>query len=259
MKTTDKYRIIFDLSPAAICLMSPAGIITDLNGRLYDFLEYRPEEVIGKNFLELPFITEEGKRKLTENLVKRLGGADIPSYEVEFISKSGSRHFGLLDVTLIRDNGGNPVEIIAIFTDVTALKQSEEKLRKLNEELDDANLKLQRAYDWMRKKKDQLRTQLFEEDFLFLIDRDSRIEGVSEKAIENLGLRRSHLIGTLFTDLLDAEALDPFRRELELAGKGIANAITVRFKAEGTDSYTMRMVRFNMDGRRLMLVILRPL
>lgn len=50
MKSSEKYQIIFQLSPAAIALMSPAGIITDLNGRVYDFLQYKPEEVIGKHF-----------------------------------------------------------------------------------------------------------------------------------------------------------------------------------------------------------------
>ncbi len=258
LKSSEKYQIIFQLSPAAIALMSPAGIITDLNGRVYDFLQYKPEEVIGKHFTELPFITQDGRRKLTENLANRLRGEVVPPYEVEFVSKSGDRHFGLLDISLIKDDQGNPIEILAMFSDITALKQNEEKLRHLNKELDDANLELQRAYTWMRRKRDQLRTQLFEEDFVFLIDRDSRIEGVSEKVIESLGMQRAQLIGTLLTDLLTEEALDLFRREMELAVKGIANEITVGLTtAAGKQVYSARMVRFNINDRRLIMVVFR--
>jgi len=60
-ESEEKYKKIFELSPEAIVLLDRKGNLLDVNERLYDWLGYKPEEVIGKNLLELPFLPEGGK------------------------------------------------------------------------------------------------------------------------------------------------------------------------------------------------------
>ncbi len=254
----DKYRAIFHLSPEAICLMDTEGRIIDLNGRIYDIIGYRPEEVIGKHFLELPFFTDEGKRKLVESYARRLQGEEVPPYELEFISKSDERRFGKLIGALMKDRKGNVTGNIVIFSDITDFKAAEEKLAAANKELEETNKRLQRAYKWMRDGRDRVRKQLYQEETGFLIDSGGRIEGATEKAVEIAGREKSQLIGVDLADLLEADSREGFRRELKQAWKGIANRFVVDINSvNGRKSYQLKMIRLTMEERRLLLVILQ--
>jgi len=57
-KETDRYKLIFELSPEAIVIIDPKGNITDINGRVYDWLGFKTEELVGKKISEAPFLNE---------------------------------------------------------------------------------------------------------------------------------------------------------------------------------------------------------
>jgi PAS domain S-box-containing protein len=254
----DRYRTVFRLSPKAISIMDTAGHIIDLNGRIYELLGYRPEEVIGKHFLDLPFFTEESKKEMLANFTRRLRGEDIAPYEVDFIAKNGERRVGNILGALMKDDKGNPTGNIVMFSDITRFKHIEEQLVETNKELAETNARLQRAYEWMRESRDKLRNQLQQEEMGFLVDREGRIEGVTERAVECFERSRAEFIGTGLHDLLDKDFHEDFRRELKQAWKGIANLINVGFIApRGRKICEMRMTRFNMEGKRSLLVIMR--
>ena len=67
-----KYRTIFELSPEAIVLLDKKGTLIDVNGRICDWLEYEPEEIIGKNLLKLPFITDKSKTIVKKKFIQRI-------------------------------------------------------------------------------------------------------------------------------------------------------------------------------------------
>jgi len=253
-----KYRTIFELSPGPIATMSPEGYVTDMNDRIYDHLGYRPDEIIGKHFLELPFFTEEGKTKLMENFIRRFQGVEIPPYDIEFISKHGHRRVGNLIASLVRDTNGAIKESILIFSDITHLKETEEKLLALNREIEETNKRLQRAYNWMRERHNELRKQMYEEEVGFLIDREGCITGVTEQALECLGKSWSQLLGVNLAEFLDGEGAKDFQRELKQVWKGIANWITVELLLNrGPRPFDMRMVRLTGEEKRYLFAIFR--
>ena len=67
----DKYETIFRVSPEAIVIIDTHGILVNVNDRLYDWLGYKPEEIIGKNIQELPFLTPDGKSKIIKRALRQ--------------------------------------------------------------------------------------------------------------------------------------------------------------------------------------------
>ena len=128
-ESEEKYRTIFDLSPEAIVLLSKEGSILNMNERLYDWLSYRPEEIIGKSLSELPFLPEESKARAMEKFSQRMAGEEIPPYELDFIAKSGEKRVGRIIASLVRYEGGEIAWDIIMIRDITERNRKEEALR----------------------------------------------------------------------------------------------------------------------------------
>ena len=124
-----KYRTIFELSPEAIVLLDEKGTLIDANGRICDWLDYKPEEIIGRNLLKLPFLPEESKAKVEEKFLQRMLGEKISSYELDFLTKKGERKIGLIQATTLKDEKGKIVADLIVISDVTERKKMEEEMR----------------------------------------------------------------------------------------------------------------------------------
>ena len=121
-ESEEKYRMIFELSPEAIGIVDKKGNIVDINGRVYDWLGYKPEEVIGKNIMDLAYITKNSKEKIKESFYNRILGKNVPPYEAEFISKSRKKRIGRILATPIKDSKGEVIGEIVMISDVTRKK-----------------------------------------------------------------------------------------------------------------------------------------
>ncbi len=136
----EKYRTIFELSPEAIVLIDNKGALSDANSRVYDWLGYKPEEIIGKNLLDLQFFSNESKSKVKKKFSQRVQGKEIPPYELDFITKSGEKRIGMVYGNLIRDKNQKIIGDLVAISDITQrqkvweeMVKSEEKYRVLAE------------------------------------------------------------------------------------------------------------------------------
>lgn len=258
LESEEKYRTIFHHSPAAIVILDTAGRIVDMNDQVHSSLGYKPEELIGRFILDLPVVAAKDKERLLTNLRKRLTNQTLSPYEVEFFSKNGEKRVGTLVGTPLRNAKGTITGDIVILSDITHLKEAEQKLVALNEDLLETNSRLQNAYNWMRQKRDQLRKQFYQEEMALLIDGEGRIEGVTEKVVERLMQPRSRLIGADFAGFLHRDFRDDFRRELKQAWKGIENWFPAEMilKKRRTP-FEVRMTRITLEQKRLLLAVLR--
>jgi PAS domain S-box-containing protein len=126
------YRML--LPDGAYEYMSPA--VTELSG-------YAPEEFYDSPQLLYKFIHPEWRGYIEEEWSKLLQGEMPPTYEFQIIHRSGDVRWVNQRNIMIRDEGGHPVAIEGIVTDITERKRSEEVLRKLNEELRRLNEELE--------------------------------------------------------------------------------------------------------------------
>ena len=156
----DRYKLIFELSPEAIVILDKKGVMVDVNNRLYEWLGYKKEEVLGKNLLQLPYLTKIGKAKAIKNFTYRMAGKDIGPYELDFISKSGEKKVGLLMVKPIKDDTGKIVEDLIMISDVTnnkkirdALKDKVSELERINKLMINRELKMIELKKQLKNKK----------------------------------------------------------------------------------------------------------
>ena len=86
-----------------------------------DMSGYTREELIGRSFKELNFLTKDSFEKMYANVKRVMSGDQPPFTEYEFVAKDGSRRFAeVKSAPVFKD--GNLIELIAILRDVTTRK-----------------------------------------------------------------------------------------------------------------------------------------
>ena len=132
-----KYRDIFELSPEAIVLLDSKGIVLDMNAKIHDWLGYSLEKFIGKHFLDVPFLSEEGKVKAEAKFTQRMTGKKVAPYELGFYRKNGEKRVGRIVANPIKDENGEIIQILVMISDVTEGKQAEEELKIKTQNLEE--------------------------------------------------------------------------------------------------------------------------
>ncbi|MFA6170711.1 MAG: PAS domain-containing sensor histidine kinase [Candidatus Margulisiibacteriota bacterium] len=126
-----KYQSIFEISPEAILLTDTNGIVLSANNRLQDWLGYKTDEILGKNLILLPFLTEESKAAMMKNFSQRLLGKVSPSYDITFVNRNGAIMNGRVVDTTMKDEKGLPIRNLTMISDVS----ERIKLEKLQDDL----------------------------------------------------------------------------------------------------------------------------
>lgn len=121
-------KLVFDSSPEAIVFLDTKGKILNINRKIYDCLGYMPEEVIGKNIIQLPFISKEGKTTITEKFIKRVLGLEVRPYDIEFIKKNKERVIGRVIATPIKNRNKKIIGDLVMISDITRRKEEEDHI-----------------------------------------------------------------------------------------------------------------------------------
>lgn len=133
IKSEQQYRRIFECSPQVIGIVDNDGTLLDVNRRIYDWLGYKPDEIIGMNFMELPFLPEDSKTVAEEKLYQMVLGKDEPLYELTFVTKNGEKRVGEVLLNPIRDEQGRLDKLLVMARDITGWKKAKEALRRSEE------------------------------------------------------------------------------------------------------------------------------
>jgi len=130
-----RFKSAFEYSPIGMGVVSPQGQWQMVNQNLASIFGYTKDEFVNKKSSEL--INPEDLRKDTSMLKSLLSG-EIDSYSVEkrFIHKSGKTIFGLLNVSAVVDDDGNPLYLIGQISDLTKRILSQRDLQKSLNELE---------------------------------------------------------------------------------------------------------------------------
>lgn len=135
-----RYELAFHLSPEAIVILDKKGSMLDANDRLYDWTGYKPAEVMGKNLLMLPFLTNEGRMNAIKNFTKRMLGKPVEPYILDFIhKKDGSVIHGRVNASVIKDKNGKSLYDLVLISNVTEEMNLAEQLKERAEQLETMN------------------------------------------------------------------------------------------------------------------------
>ena len=129
-KSEHKYRMIFELSPEANVLLNRNGDVIDVNGRMEEWLGYNQDQIIGKNFTELPFLSVMSKKKVGKMFYQRMNGETVQPYELDFITSTGQKKIGLVRAKIVGDKISGEAYDLVMISDITTSKEAERELHK---------------------------------------------------------------------------------------------------------------------------------
>lgn len=116
----------FDHAVAGMALLDPGGAIQRVNDAFCRTFGYAPEDVVGRNVLELTYPEDRPQR---EAYLRRQLEGDPPAepLEVRYLRKDGSVVWVMASSTLHRSSDGAPLMFVSQLVDVTERRQAEEK------------------------------------------------------------------------------------------------------------------------------------
>ncbi len=177
VKRTSEYaRSLIEASLDPLVTVNPEGKITDVNEASVNATGVAREKLIGTDFSD--YFTEPQKARDGYKLVFAKGF--VADYPLTLRNKNGKLIQVLFNASIYRDEKGNVLGAVAAARDVTVLKETEEKIRKIQ------------AYT-----RSLIETSL---DPQITKGPDGKITDVNEATVQVTGVSRENLIGTHFPD-----------------------------------------------------------
>jgi PAS domain S-box-containing protein len=134
MESESRFRTIIREAALGIALIDKRGRVIEGNPALLAMLGYAPEELRGMEFTRINH--PENAESSWENFQKLLTGLqDVCRVETRYIRKDGWIGWGRQSISLVREAGGKPQFAIALFEDITERRESEEKIRTYQQQL----------------------------------------------------------------------------------------------------------------------------
>jgi PAS domain S-box-containing protein len=131
------FRAIFNNTYQFTGLLTPDGILLEVNQAALDFAELQIDEVIGRPFWETPWwrISPQTQERLKEAIAQVANKGEFVRYEVDLRGAGDS--VATIDFSLkpVKDESDRVVLLIPEGRDITQRKQAEKALCELNAEL----------------------------------------------------------------------------------------------------------------------------
>lgn len=133
MRSASAYaRTLIEASPDPLVTISPDGTITDVNEASVRVTGISREQLIGTDFSA--YFTEPAKAR--EGYLKVFSNGIVHDYPLAIRHVSGTVTDVLYNASVYRDQDGLVKGVFAAARDVTDRNRAEEKIRKLNEQLE---------------------------------------------------------------------------------------------------------------------------
>lgn len=141
-ESEERFRLAFGQAGVGMALVGLDWRFLDANEALCHSLGYTREELAD---LSLQMLTHTSHRDSDEELLVQLKRGKISSYQVEkqFLLKSGETAWFRVTVSLMRDEQGKPLYMIAQMEDITRRKVAEQSLVERSEALERSNRELE--------------------------------------------------------------------------------------------------------------------
>ena len=120
---------VFSHTREGITITSPDGTIVDVNEAFTRITGYAREEVLGQNPRLMK--SDHHSPEFYAAMWRDLLGKGFWSGEIWNRRKNGELYPELLTISVVRDEQGDPIHYVALFSDITPMKDHEEQLRHL--------------------------------------------------------------------------------------------------------------------------------
>jgi PAS domain S-box-containing protein len=130
-KSEKRYRSLFNQNIDGVFILGLDGKHIDFNRRAAELLGYSRNELLGKT-TEITVVPEE-QEDSKEKLRLLLEGEELPVYERNMRRKDGTTIPVEINISLIREDDGNPIYLQSIARDITSRKEAARALEEREE------------------------------------------------------------------------------------------------------------------------------
>ncbi len=127
-KSEERFRQFFENEPEYCYMVSPEGMILDVNAAALRALGYKKEELLGEP-LRLIY-APQSLPKATALFEKWKSGGAVENEELIIRAKDETQRTVLLSSSFVRDSGGQFLHSVSVQRDITDLKEAERALRE---------------------------------------------------------------------------------------------------------------------------------
>lgn len=205
-ESTERFSIIFDQVQVGICETNLDGTLRAANPAISRILGYTPDELAGVSFAEL---SHPEDRAAALARFRSLLAGEITSYQAEqrYIAKDGRAVWTSVQVSIVRDDAGEPLYALSTIQDITERKEDAAAILQLNASLE------QRIADALAER-ERMEEQLVQMQKLKAV---GQLAGGVAHDFNNL---LAAVVGNLDILSRKIEPGSPFRRYVESALKG---------------------------------------
>jgi PAS domain S-box-containing protein len=132
-KSEKKYRNLLETTSQGYWMIDPELKNIEVNPSLCKILGYRPDEMLGKTPFD--FVNDENRKIFIEQFLK-IPTTPHRSYEITLKKKNGQDVNTFINATTIRNESGAVQGAFALITDITNMKQTEQRLKQREKELE---------------------------------------------------------------------------------------------------------------------------
>jgi PAS domain S-box-containing protein len=128
-----RFRQFFENEPAYCYMISPEGLIIDVNSAALKTLGYMKQEIVGKSVeaIYAPEVLPKAKK-----LFMKWGKiGKLKDEELVIITKKGNRRTVILSADVVKGKDGKILHSVSVQKDITERKRAEEALRKKTRDL----------------------------------------------------------------------------------------------------------------------------
>ena len=122
-----KYRKLFEDSGEGILVTDLTGVIVDCNLTFEQFLGYSREEMLGERIFEF-FRDEEKRNQINQQLQEK---GVVENFELEFYRQDGRLVYGLVTISYLNDDSGEPDALLGLVRDVTERVKNQRETEKI--------------------------------------------------------------------------------------------------------------------------------
>lgn len=212
-----KYRRIVETANEGIWVIDAGGMTTFVNKRMAEMLGYGTSEMLGTSLFD--FMDDEGRFIASANIEWRQQNIS-EQYEIKFRRKDGGERWCLLGTNPIIDNAGGYEGALAMVTDITERRRSQQALRE-------SELRFRRAMENIP-------------DIVVLYDQDLRIQYINSATQRITGRPVADFIGKREEEIWPPEVYETYLPTLKKAFEtGQTHAIETELHLPGDKVRTL--------------------
>jgi PAS domain S-box-containing protein len=209
-ESEERFRGAFEDGATGMAIVAPEGRWLRVNRSLCEIIGYSEEELLSLTFQD---ITHPDDLELDLGCVREMLAGEIRTYQMEkrYLHKDGRVIWVLLSVSLVRDEGGEPLYFVCQIQDISDRKAAEGALAEAKEAAEAAS-RAKTAF--IANMSHELRTPLNGIlGYAQIIQQEAEATAKTQKGVKVIRECGEHLL-SLINDILDFSKIEAERLEV---------------------------------------------